>query len=122
MPNTVFVPTGYTVTITAPEINPGTYRRVAEPGATKYPLYELDAGGSVTLGPFNTARNYEMFCNSGEFTYTLTEKRASIPSPFNLEDVKVTVSAEEINHLTGVKGNIQDQIDAITAAIEAMNS
>jgi hypothetical protein len=59
--NTVVLPAGQILTVTADANSAGTVRRLGDPGAgTQYPIVSLAASDVVALGPFLENRVYEI--------------------------------------------------------------
>lgn len=65
------LPAGFVLTVTADASSSGTVRRWPDSGSsTNYSPQAIAASGTVVLGPFNTARNYEILSSAGQLTYT----------------------------------------------------
>jgi len=90
---TEVLPAGYALSVVADGASNGSVRRVAEAGtATQYNPTTVSASSSVTVGPFNTARVYEIQSDAGLLTYSKVVS----------ESTTVTTSA-------GMAGQITDE-------------
>ncbi len=68
---TEVLPAGYQLSVVANAASSGSVRRVAEAGTTtQYNPTAVPASTTVTVGPFNTARVYEVQSDSGLLTYS----------------------------------------------------
>ncbi len=71
MSQTIFVPVGYALTMTAPANSNGGYWLVGNPGDQPGDVIDLNAGASATVGPFNTPRKYYIFADNGEVVISI---------------------------------------------------
>lgn len=62
------------LTVTADAFSIGTVQRLPQSGEdlTTYPIQSVAAGSTLTLGPFQRARNYEILSTQGTLVYTIT--------------------------------------------------
>ena len=66
--DTIHLPKGYALTITADAVSNGTYVRLGDPGGTRYTPAVLAASSSVELGPFDEPRDYALYSDNGQLT------------------------------------------------------
>jgi hypothetical protein len=78
---------GYTLTIIADAVSNGSVRRLAASGSsTTYAAADIAASTTTVIGPFPTARQYEILSSEGELTYSITESDTSPRTSENLAD------------------------------------
>ncbi len=71
--NSVFLPVGYALTLTANATSAGTYAEIGNPGDAPSAYIDLAAGASIVLGPFNAIKNYALSSNAGVMGYVFNE-------------------------------------------------
>jgi hypothetical protein len=81
------LPAGCTITIIADAVSNGSVRRLADSGSsTTYAAADIAASSTTVIGPFPTARQYEILSSEGELTYTIAESDTNPRTSENLAD------------------------------------
>lgn len=72
MRRTIRLQAGQRLLLAADENSSGSIRRLAQPGdATNYPINEIAAEGTLSLGPFSIDHDYEILSNAAELGMTI---------------------------------------------------